>query len=290
MAGICIPGEMTCLDGTWGSYNDNQNFIPYYCEGEIVPQEEICNGLDDDCDGIADWGDEMKETDVLFIVDWSGSMSDEMAATMIALNQFAQSFSEEDVIKWSLIRGPVAADSNGERLELVQNLVGFSDFLNSLTSMDISAVSMNTAHEMLIDAIYLAVHNITSALPQLITDLIWHGQQPGIGPQVTESSPPLQDFNVNWRPAADRVIIVFSDELPQSYLIPKLTLEDAKTAVSATPQLKLYTFSKNSGATQWKDLAAAGNGKWFYLTNNPTEMYASLMEIINEICKNGSTE
>ena len=292
MVGICIPGEVTCLEGTWGNYDDNQDFIPYYCEGEIIPQEEICNGLDDDCDGIADWGEEMKETDVLFIVDWSGSMGDEMDAVMIALNQFAQSFSDEEVINWAFMRGPVAHGVDDERLELYQDLVGFSDFLASLSTMG-STTGWNgntTAYEMLLDAIYIAVNNITTALPKAIVDLIWSGQNPGIGPSVVESSPPLQSFDISWRPGADRVVIVFTDEKPQSYLIPNLTVEDVKTAVYKTPQLKLYTFSRAGGSAEWKDLAATGNGKWFYLTNDPTLMYADLMEILDEICKGGQDE
>ena len=293
MVGICIPGEMTCDTGTWGNYNDDQDFIPYYCKDEITPQEEICNGLDDDCDGIADWGEEMKETDVLFIVDWSGSMGDELDAVLIALNQFAQDFSDEDVIKWAFIRGPVGYADYDERLELLQDLVGFSDFLTALANMgDTTAANGNTtAFEMLLDAIYIAVHNITSTLPKLIPDLTWVGLIPDIyAPNVVESSPPLQNFDVSWRPGADRIIIVFSDELPQSYLVPELTLESVKTAVSGTPQLKLYTFSRSSGASSWEDLAITGNGSWYKLTNNPTEMYANLMEIIDEICKGGANE
>jgi len=292
MVGICVPGEMVCVEGTWGSHDDEENFIPYYCEGEVVPQEEICNGLDDDCDGIADWGEEMKETDVLFIVDWSGSMGDEMDAVMIALNQFAQSFSDEEVINWAFIRGPVAYDTNSERLELFQDLTGFTDFLTALSNMG-STIGWNgntTAFEMLLDAIYIAVHNISSSLKYLLEDLDWVGQVPGIGPSVVESSPPKENFDISWRPGADRIIIVFSDEHPQSYLVPNLTVEDVKTAISGTPQLRLYTFSRVGGSNHWKDLAATGNGKWFYLTNNPTEMYANLMEIIDEICKGGSSE
>jgi hypothetical protein len=162
LVGICEPGVMTCDAGTWGSYNQDEDFVPFYCKDEIVPQEEICNGIDDDCDGITDWGEEMKDTDVLFIVDWSGSMSDEMDAVMIALNQFAQNFSDEEVIKWAFVRGPVADAPiySKERLELQQDLIGFSDFLLSLSGMDSSMQTMQTAYEMILDAIYLAVHNI----------------------------------------------------------------------------------------------------------------------------------
>lgn len=294
LTGICKPGEMVCDKGSWGNYDDAENFVPYYCEGEIVPQEEICNGLDDDCDGITDWGEEMKETDVLFIVDWSGSMGDEMNAVLAALNQFAQNFSEEEVIKWAFMRGPVAVppDIYNERLELLQDLTGFTDYLASLASMDTSSQSMSTSHEMLLDAIYLSVHNLTSTLNHPISGLQWEGISApnAIGGKVVESLPELQNFNVSWRPGADRIIIVFSDEGPQSYLVPELSMADVKTAVSGTPQLKLYTFSKTSWSTEWKDIALAGNGDWFKLTNNPTEMYASLIEILDDICKGGDSE
>jgi len=290
MVGICVPGEMTCDAGTWGNYDD-ENFIPYYCKDEIVPQDEICNGLDDDCDGIADWGEEMKETDVLFIVDWSGSMGDEMSAVMIALNQFAQNFSDEDVIKWAFMRGPVAVlpSTYDERLELVQDLIGFSDYLTSLAGMDASMQSMSTAYEMLLDAIYISVHNITATLPYPMASLEWPGAS-SVGTSVVESEPPLQNFDISWRSGADRIIIVFSDEVPQSYLEPKLSIENVKTAVSGTPQLKLFTFSRTAGSSQWEDIATAGNGAWYKLTNNPTEMYASLMEILDEICKGDTSE
>ena len=113
---------------------------------------------------------------------------------------------------------------------------------------------------------------------------------PPTSPNVVESSPPLQNFDVSWRGGADRIIIVFSDEVPQSYLVPKLDIEQVKAAVGGTPQLKLYTFSRSAGSQQWEDLANAGNGAWYKLTNNPTEMYASLMEILDDICKQGETD
>jgi len=285
--GICIPGEMTCEKGVWGNYKDSGEFLPFMCKDEITPQEEICNGIDDDCDGITDWGEEMQDTDVLFIVDWSGSMSDEASAVMISLNQFAQNFSDEDVIKWGFIRGPVGSFfPYNEYLELYQNLVGFSDFLASFAGL--SAGSMSTAYEMLLDAIYLSVHNITATLPKPISDFGWPLVL-GVPPyEVGESVPPLDNFKVDWRANADRIIIVFSDEYPQSYFFPQLLPEEVEQAVYGTPQLKLYTFSRYAHKNGWEKLAVAGNGKWFQLTNNPAQMYNSLMEIFDEICKGGN--
>jgi hypothetical protein len=59
-------------------------------------------------------------------------------------------------------------------------------------------------------------------------------------------------------------------------------------AAQNTPQLKLYVFSTNTN-WEWDEIAAAGGGKYFDLTNNPTQMYNSLMEILDEICGSGST-
>ena len=295
MVGICKPGEMTCDKGTWGNYDDNETFIPYYCEGEVVPQEEICNGIDDNCDGITDWGEEMQETDVLFIVDWSGSMSDEIGAVMVALNQFAQNFSDEEVIKWGFVRGPVGiypppnqSQPIYEQLEIYQNLVGFTDFLSSLSMLDTSHSTMNTAFEMLIDAIYLSVRNISSILPFDISIAEWDKVS---ATKTITSDPTIDNFKVNWRPGANRIIIVFSDEHPQSFMDPAILMDNVKDAVSGAPQLKLYTFSREgSDKLQWEQIADAGNGQWYKLTNNPTEMYVSLMEILDEICKGGDSE
>ena len=298
MVGICEPGQMVCEKGIWGNYKDNDpDFFPYYCKGEVTPQTEICNGLDDDCDGVADWGEEMSDTDILFIVDWSGSMGDEIGAVLIALNQFAQDFSDENVIKWAFIRGPVGIAPTTpqslpsyEQLEIYQNLVGFSDFLSSLAVMSTGGQTMNTAFEMLLDAIYLSVHNITSNLPLPLTNFEWDSTIGAPGKTII-SNPTIDNFNINWRPGADRIIIVFSDEDPQSYLDPNLTTQNVKDAITGVPQLKMYTFSRdNAYKVQWEELASAGNGKWYKLTNNPTEMYVSLMEIIDEICKGGSDE
>jgi hypothetical protein len=143
---------------------------------------------------------------------------------------------------------------------------------------------MNTSMEMLLDAIYLSVHNISSSLFAAIADLEWLGVvSPNI--KIADSEPTLDNFVVNWRPGADRIIIVFSDEPPQSYLVPEVGVEDVKNAVAGAPQLKLFTFSRTSHKTVWEEMAISGNGEWYELTNNPTEMYAGLMSILDDICK-----
>ncbi len=281
--GICIPGEQMCKEGTWGHENENTGlFTPNYCKGEIIPQSEICDGVDNDCDGVVDYGNELKETDILFIVDWSGSMVEEIDAVLIALNQFAGTYSDEEVLQWGAILGPredPAYAWGDDLLELYHNLSPFSDFLTSMSSLGMQMPNGST--EMLLDAIYLSLKNIASVLTIPVADLEW------AHPNVEESIPHHDSFDVNWRPTAEKIIIVFTDELPQSYLkdenFSPLLPEDIITAIQTTPKLKVYVFSTQT-SWDWDEIADSSGGKFFDLTDNATQLYNNLMEILDEVC------
>jgi hypothetical protein len=282
--GICKPGEAMCDAGEWGNINEDTGlFTPGYCKDEITPQAEICDGVDNDCDGVTDYGKELKETDVLFIVDWSGSMVDEKNAVLIALNQFAATYSDEEVIQWGTILGPrnnPLTPWSDDILELYQNLSPFSDFLAAMASLAQSP--MAGGKEMLLDALYLSIQKIATLMPRPIIDFDW--SQWGVG----ESIPHHDQFLIDWRPDSEKIMIVFTDEKPQSFLVDnsfiKLFPDEVITAVKSTPKLKVYVFS-TSTLWEWDELADATGGKYYPLSSNPTDMYVSLMEILDDICK-----
>lgn len=275
--GVCAPGLVYCNLGSWGNDRDGV-FIPGFCDGEVTPGVEICDGADNDCDGEVDYGEEIRDTDILFIIDWSGSMDDEIAAVRVALNQFARQFAAEDALQWGLIIGPKElgpAQRGSEWLIKVSDISPFQDFLQSFAALGNDG--MDTGNEMLLDALYLATQNISPNAPLDIRSSEWVAN--------TASNPAKEQFEISWRQGAERVVILFSDEHPQSFLNPGITDETVSDTLRATINLKFYAFvDAGHAGDSWEDIALAGHGRRFRLTAIANEMYNDLVSIIDEAC------
>ncbi len=273
--GVCAPGLVHCELGSWGN-DRNGVFIPGFCDGEVTPAPEVCDGADNDCDGQVDYGENIRDTDILFIVDWSGSMDDEIEAVRIALNQFAQQFAAEEALQWGLIIGPRESHHNDQEWLLkITDIAPFDDFLQAFAAL--GNEGMDTGNEMLMDAIYFSIRNISQAAEIDVSTSEWISD--------TNSRPEKENFNISWRPNADRVVIVFSDEEPQSFLRPSLDDSDIVVALRASINIKLYAFvDAFRDGDLWEDIILAGNGRRFRLTSAANQMYNDLVSIIDEAC------
>ena len=292
LVGICLPGEMTCLEGDWGNYDDNNDFINKLCLGEVTPGlEDICNGTDTNCDGIIDEDKELEPTDILFIIDLSGSMVEEINAVMTALNQFATYYSDSDVVKWGLVfTAATGPGSWNERVILQTDLVDFQTFIGAFA---MTAVNIGGGDEQNYDAIYLAIHNLVGALslPYQLADLSWLNNWNA----QAESIPPKEQWNISWRPDAKHVIILFSDEPGQTYLQPNITEDILVNLINAADDLAVYVFTAPmvinwTGADNYEPLTLAGaGGKLYELTMQALEMYINLLEILDETACGGKS-
>jgi len=297
LVGICVPGEMTCYEGKWGNYDDNDQFVKKLCLGEVTPEpEDLCNGTDTNCDGKIDEDKELEPTDILFIVDLSGSMFEEINAVMTALNKFATYYSDSDVIKWGLVFTASATSGGvwGEQVVLQTDLVDFTTFMNSFQN---SGFSLSGGDEQNYDAIYLAIQNLVgaAALPYNIADLEW-GSQSGYGGSTVESNPPKEQWDISWREGAKHVIILFSDEQGQSYVDPAITETILVDMINVADELAIYAFTQQflidfGSADNYDALTKAGiGGKLYPLTMKAITMYNNLLEILDETACGGKKQ
>ena len=275
--GACSAGELYCNAGSWGS-DVNGEFVADVCSGEVTPIErDLCTGNDDNCDGVIDR--EIQETDILFIVDTSGSMSPYIRAVQRALSMFSAHYSDDEVIQWALAVGPVEGPRGGESLTLRSNLAPFPQFLASLG--DIQNID-GGAKEMLYDALYLSIRNLVPlAIPMVIA---W--DEPGIS-----STPSIPNWEINWRPDAHHVVIIFSDEAGQSYTRPEVTQQGIIDTAMASDDLFIYSFSgrfERLGDDGWGPVSVFGG--WSVLTSNALEMFGELMGILDETACGGGQQ
>ena len=189
-------------------------------------------------------------------------------------------------MQWGLIIGPKEFEEDGdEYLVKVSDIAPFDQFLAAFAAL--GNEGMDTGNEMLLDAVYLAVQNISGDANVDIAAARWFAD--------TGSRPAKENFSINWRPNSERIVIVFSDEVEQSFLqhsdrtIPgrPITKAVVEGAVRAGIKLKVYAFSGGGWAGRpdfWTDISLAGNGTNFDLTSNALQMYNDLMSIIDEAC------
>ncbi len=190
-SGQCRFGLLRCVAGIMA------------CVGEIDPQPETCNGLDDDCNGVVDDNVPARSLDVVVVVDNSGSMAAVIGAVQQALITVAQTRTSP-LIRWALVAAPATGYMGGVAGPvLVQDLGAPEPFI---AGVRLQNGATGSGDEPTLDA-----------LESIYTGL------------------------VSWQ-ADQRIVIMFSDEKPQSYApVPVEPPEVA--ALGQSKSILLFTFT-----------------------------------------------
>lgn len=195
--GICTAGQQTC---TFNNQSNQWEMFPTDCDA-VGPEDEVCDDLDNDCDGDIDEDlSSFEKVDMVFAIDITGSMGEEIQAIHAAISAYAQDFMGTDH-RFALLLYPAPSSPAWSNLGSPANSCG-----NNHTGIPYWVMTGG-----LVDVqIFLA-----SLQTVLNTGLVC-GSEPSY--DVLFDLADVQDpVGIGWRPDAYPYIFLFGDEMAQSW-------------------------------------------------------------------------
>ena len=191
--GICTSGQQTC---EFNNQTNQWEMQPDDC-GAVGPEEEVCDELDNDCDGDVDEDlNSFNKVDMVFAIDITGSMANEIQAIHTAISAYAQDFQQTEH-RFALLLYPAPAS-------------------NSWTQAGSPANSCNDMAYWTMTGGLVEVGPFLAALQQVLNTGLVCGSEPSY--DVLDALTTIQDpAQIGWRPDAYPYVFLIGDEMAQTW-------------------------------------------------------------------------
>ncbi len=227
--GICHAGILVCEEGL------------EVCTNQQLPEEEVCDDVDNDCDGFTDEDlTEGEEVDIVFMIDLSGSMGSYYASVANAAQLFADAFAGNPDFRFALVGIP---HPSGQDPGIIL------DFTDAVTfQMELAVLSTTGGgHEPSWDGPYLACEGT---------------------------------LGLSWNYDTRKYVVLFTDETGQSY--DGLSEMDAAN-MCFDNDITFYGFVKSMFWSSFDDIASMTGGNLYDLGSSE-DMEEDLSEIFSDEC------